>query len=110
MSWFQLDVDIWLILNAAIALKCGSRKFLYLKVKLEMMKSEQERKETIEAINVLLNQAYDSTLDEILAHLKRIDDIEDEEDLKAVIEARKDGRINGTVTWKEYKGYKRETA
>ena len=75
-----------------------------------MMKSEQERKETIEAINVLLNQAYDSTLDEILAHLKRIDDIEDEEDLKAVIEARKDGRINGTVTWKEYKGYKRETA
>ncbi len=73
------------------------------------MKSEQERKETIEAINVLL-QAYDSTLDEILAHLKRIDDIEDEEDLKAVIEAREDRRINGTVTWEEYKGYKKETA
>ena len=74
------------------------------------MKSEQERKETIKAINVLLNQAYDSTLDEILAHLKRIDDIEDEEDLKAVIEAREDRRINGTVTWEEYKGYKKETA
>jgi hypothetical protein len=79
-------------------------------VKLEMMKSEQERKETIEAINVLLNQAYDSTLDEILANLKRIDDIEDEEDLKAVIEAREDRRINGIVTWEEYKGYTRETA
>jgi hypothetical protein len=74
------------------------------------MKSEQERKETIAAINVLLNQAYDSTLDEILAHLKRIDDIEDEEDLKAVIEAREDRRINGTVTWEEYKGYEKETA
>ena len=74
------------------------------------MKTEQERKETIEAINVLLNQAYDSVLDEILAHLKRIDDIEDEEDIQAIKEAREDKRINGTVSWNEYKGYDRETA
>jgi hypothetical protein len=62
------------------------------------MKTDQQRKEIIEAINVLLNQAYDSTLDEILAHLKRIDDIEDEEDLQAIKEAREDRRINGTVS------------
>lgn len=74
------------------------------------MKTEQERKETIEAINVLLNQAYDSILDEILADLKRIDDIEDEEDTQAIKEAREDRRINGTVSWDEYKGYNRETA
>ncbi|WP_373525124.1 hypothetical protein [Nostoc sp.] len=74
------------------------------------MKTQQERKETIEAINVLLNQAYDSILDEILADLKRIDDIEDEEDTQAIKEAREDRRINGTVSWDEYKGYNRETA
>ena len=74
------------------------------------MKTKQERKETIEAINVLLNQAYDSVLDEILAHLKRIDDLEDEEDRQAIKEAREDRRINGTVSWNEYKGYDRETA
>ncbi len=69
------------------------------------MKTQQERKEIIEAINVLLNQAYDSILDEILADLKRIDDIEDEEDTQAIKEAREDRRINGTVSWDEYKGY-----
>ncbi|MBN3960259.1 hypothetical protein [Nostoc sp. NMS8] len=74
------------------------------------MKTEQERKETIEAINVLLNQAYDSILDEILEGLKRIEDIEDEEDTQAIKEAREDRRINGTVSWDEYKGYNRETA
>ncbi|MDZ7956686.1 MAG: hypothetical protein RMY34_02055 [Aulosira sp. DedQUE10] len=74
------------------------------------MKTEQERKETIEAINVLLNQAYDSILDEILAHLQRIDDLEDEEDIQAIKEAREDRLINGTVSWDEYKGYNRETA
>lgn len=74
------------------------------------MKTEQERKETIEAINVLLNQTYDSVLDEILAYLERIDDIEDEEDIQAIKEAREDRRINGTVSWEEYKRYNRETA
>jgi len=74
------------------------------------MKTEQERKEIIESINVLLNQAYDSVLDEILSYLQRIDDIEDEEDLQAIKEAREDRRINGTVSWNEYKGYSKETA
>jgi hypothetical protein len=74
------------------------------------MKTEQEREEIIESINVLLNQAYNSVLDEILAYLQRIDDMEDEEDLQAIKEAREDRHINGTVSWEEYKGYNKETA
>ena len=65
------------------------------------MKTEREREELIKDISVLLYQAYDSTLDEIYALLKKIDDQEDEEDLKAIQEAREDIRINGTVTWSE---------
>ncbi|WP_026730763.1 hypothetical protein [Fischerella sp. PCC 9605] len=67
------------------------------------MKTEREREELIKNINVLLNQAYDSTLDEIYALLKRIDDEEDEEDLKTIKEAREDIRINGTVSWEQVK-------
>lgn len=66
------------------------------------MKTERERKEIINTINELLEQAYDSTLDEIRAYLQKIDDIENAEDLIAVKEAREDIRINGTVTWDEY--------
>lgn len=65
------------------------------------MKTEQDRQQLIKDINVLLHQAYDSTLDEIYALLKRIDDIEDEEDLLDIKEAREDIRINGTVSWEE---------
>ena len=65
------------------------------------MKPAHEREQLIKDINILLHQAYDSTLDEIHALLKRIDDLEDEEDLKAIKEAREDIRINGTVSWDE---------
>ncbi|MDY6896739.1 MAG: hypothetical protein SWZ49_01485 [Cyanobacteriota bacterium] len=54
------------------------------------MKTNSERKEIIDAINVLLNQAYDSTLDEIFELLKKIEDEEDENDLKAYDEAKVD--------------------
>lgn len=64
------------------------------------MKTEHEREEIIKAIHVLLNQAYDSTLDEILTLLKRI---EEEEDLKAYDEGKEDIQINGTVRWEEVK-------
>jgi len=67
------------------------------------MKTEREREEIIKAINVLLNQAYDSTLDEVLALLKRIDEEDEEDDLKAYDEAKEDIRINGTVLWEEVK-------
>ena len=65
------------------------------------MKTEREREELIQNINLLLHQTYDSTLDEIYAKLKSIDDIEDEEDRIAVKEAREDIGLNGTVTWEE---------
>ncbi|MEA5505802.1 hypothetical protein VB735_22350 [Halotia wernerae UHCC 0503] len=65
------------------------------------MKTDSEREKLIQDIIVLLYQAYDSTLDEIYGLLKKIDDVEDEEDLKAMKEAREDIRINGTVPWEE---------
>lgn len=67
------------------------------------MKTEREREEIIKAINVLLNQAYDSTLDEILALLKRIDEEEEQDDLRAYDKGKEDIRINGTVSWEEVK-------
>ncbi|MGF1676616.1 MAG: hypothetical protein ACFCUV_23505 [Rivularia sp. (in: cyanobacteria)] len=72
------------------------------------MKTEQERKEIIDNINVLLNQAYDSTLDEIFALLQRIEDEEDENDLKAYHEGKEDIQKNGTVSWEEIKNEMQE--
>lgn len=78
------------------------------------MKTDSERKQIIDAINVLLNQAYDSTLDEIFALLKKIEDEEDEDDLKAYDEAKEDIRKNGTIPWEEVKkeilGMKKDVA
>lgn len=54
------------------------------------MKTDSERKEIIDAINVMLNQAYDSTLDEVFTLLKKIEDEEDESDIKAYDEGQKD--------------------
>ena len=67
------------------------------------MKTEKDREEIIKAINVLLHSAYDSTLDDIFALLKRIDEEEEEDDLKAYDEAKEDIQINGTVSWEEVK-------
>ncbi|MEO1374916.1 MAG: hypothetical protein AAFW70_11450 [Cyanobacteria bacterium J06635_10] len=67
------------------------------------MKTERERKEIIDSINVMLNQAYDSTLDEVFELLKKIEDAEDENDLKAYDEGKKDIQKNGTVSWEEVK-------
>jgi hypothetical protein len=60
----------------------------------------EHNREKIEAINVLLNKAYDSTLDEIIALLKLI---EEESDLRAYDQGMEDIRINGTVPWEEVK-------
>jgi ABC-type uncharacterized transport system auxiliary subunit len=64
------------------------------------MKTERERKELISAINVLLNHAYDSTLDEIHALLVKIENEEDEADLKAYEKAKAD-EDNELVSWEE---------
>ena len=67
------------------------------------MKNEQEREQLIKEINVLLNQAYDSTLDEIYALLQTIEEEEEEEDLKAYEKARKEPTIDNSVSWEEAK-------
>ena len=51
----------------------------------------------------MLNQAYDSTLDEVFDLLNKIETEEDENDLKAYDEGKEDIRKNGTVSWEEVK-------
>ncbi|MFN6515433.1 MAG: hypothetical protein RMY29_013190 [Nostoc sp. CreGUA01] len=67
------------------------------------MKTKREREEIIKAINVLLNQAYDSTLDEILGLLNKVDDEEDEEDIRDARAELEDIKINGGIPWEEIK-------
>lgn len=67
------------------------------------MKTEHERETLIKDINILLNQAYDSTLDEIYATLQKIEDDEDEADIKAYDKAKKDAENNGNISWDEAK-------
>lgn len=67
------------------------------------MKTELEREQLIKDINVLLNQAYDSTLDEIYALLIKIEDEEDENDLRAYHTAKSDVENNSLIAWNEIK-------
>ncbi|KYC38648.1 hypothetical protein WA1_36340 [Scytonema hofmannii PCC 7110] len=64
------------------------------------MKTEREREKLIQDINDLLNQAYDSTLDEIYTFLQKI---EEEENLKAYELAKKEAEVEGSVSWEEAK-------
>lgn len=79
------------------------------------MKSEQEREQLIKDINILLNQAYDSTLDEIYTLLKTMEEEEEEEDLKAYDKAKQEANIDNSLSWEEAKkelktGIKKEVA
>ncbi|MDZ7957979.1 MAG: hypothetical protein RMY34_08755 [Aulosira sp. DedQUE10] len=67
------------------------------------MKTEQEREQLIKAINILLHQAYDSTLDEIYALLQKIEDEEEEEenDLRAYHAAKSDVENNSLIAWED---------
>ncbi len=68
------------------------------------MKTEHEREQLIKAINVIAkNQAYDSTLDEIYALLQKIEDEEDENDLKAYHAAKSDVENNSLIAWDDIK-------
>jgi hypothetical protein len=67
------------------------------------MKTEHEREQLIKDINVLLNQAYDSTLEEIHTLLKRIETEEEENDLRAYYVAKNDLENNITVPWEDIK-------
>ena len=79
------------------------------------MKSEQEREQLIKEISILLNQAYDSTLDEIYALLQTIEAEKEEEDLKAYDKAKQEANIDNSLSWEEAKkelktGIKKEVA
>jgi len=65
------------------------------------MKTEQDREQLIEAINVLLTQSYDDTLDEIYALLLKIEEEEDEADLRAYEHAMKNG--GESIAWDDAK-------
>ncbi|MBG1268531.1 hypothetical protein [Nostoc sp. WHI] len=67
------------------------------------MKTEHEREQLINAINVLLHQSYDSTLDEIYALLKKIEEEEDENDLIAYHAAKSDVENNSLIAWEDMK-------
>ncbi|WGV24445.1 hypothetical protein [Halotia branconii] len=67
------------------------------------MKTEHEREQLINAINLLLHQAYDSTLEEIYALLKKIEDEEDENDLRAYHAAKSDIDNNSLIAWDDMK-------
>ncbi|WP_445634269.1 CopG family transcriptional regulator [Nostoc sp. DSM 114161] len=67
------------------------------------MKSEQDREQLINEINLLLHQAYDSTLDEIYALFKRIEAEEDENDLRAYHAAKSDLENNSSIAWEDIK-------
>ena len=51
----------------------------------------------------MLNQAYDSTLDEILMILKKNEEEEYESDIKAYDKGKEDIQKNGTLSWEEVK-------
>jgi len=67
------------------------------------MKTDTQREQLIQDILVMLYQAYDSTLDEIYDLLKKIEDEDDEDDLKVYDEVKKDIQINGTIPWEQVK-------
>ncbi|MEH2053068.1 hypothetical protein [Nostoc sp.] len=67
------------------------------------MKTKHEREQLIDTINVLLNQAYDSTLDEIYALLLKIEEEEEEEDLRAYHAAKSDVENNSLIAWDDIK-------
>lgn len=67
------------------------------------MKTEPEREQLINAINALLHQSYDSTLDEIYALLKKLEDEEDENDLRAYHAAKSDVENNSLIAWEDMK-------
>jgi hypothetical protein len=64
---------------------------------------KNEREQLIQDINVLLNQADDSTLEEINTLLKRIEAEEEENDLRAYYVAKNDLENNITGLWEDIK-------
>ncbi|MEA5526077.1 hypothetical protein [Nodularia spumigena] len=66
------------------------------------MKATTKKQALLKAISERLEQAYEGTLEEVL-ELLDIREREDEEDIRDAVAELEDAKVNGTVTWEQYK-------
>ncbi|WP_414526828.1 hypothetical protein [Nodularia chucula] len=66
------------------------------------MEATSKKQVLLTAIYARLEQAYEGTLEEVL-ELLNASECEDEEDIRDAIAELEDAKINGTLTWEQYK-------
>ncbi|MDB9345595.1 hypothetical protein PN456_06880 [Nodularia spumigena CS-586/05] len=66
------------------------------------MEATTKKQALLKAISERLEQAYEGTLEEVL-ELLDIREREDEEDIRDAVAELEDAKVNGTVTWEQYK-------
>ncbi|MDB9316112.1 MULTISPECIES: hypothetical protein [Cyanophyceae] len=66
------------------------------------MEATSKKQALLTAIYDRLEQAYEGTLEEVL-ELLNASECEDEEDIRDAIAELEDAKINGTLTWEQYK-------
>ncbi|MDB9306651.1 hypothetical protein PN488_20170 [Nodularia spumigena CS-591/12] len=66
------------------------------------MEATTKKQALLKAISERLEQAYEGTLEEVL-ELLDISEREDEEDIRDAVAELEDAKVNGTVTWEQYK-------
>ena len=66
------------------------------------MEATAKRQALLKAIYERLEEAYEDTLEDVI-ELLDIRKAEDLEDIKAIQEARKDIKINGSIPWEQVK-------
>jgi hypothetical protein len=66
------------------------------------METTAKKQALLKAISAQLEQAYEDTLEDVLELLDSRKS-EDEEDIKDALAELEDAKINGTVSWEEYK-------
>ena len=66
------------------------------------MEATSKKQALLRAIYERLEQAYEGTLEEVLEVLNA-SECEDEEDIRDAIAELEDAKINGTLTWEQYK-------
>lgn len=68
-----------------------------------VMETTTKREALLKAIQAELENAYEDTLADVLKLLKIREKEEDEEDIRDALAELEDAKINGTITWEEYK-------
>ncbi|MDB9375254.1 chemotaxis protein CheX [Nodularia sphaerocarpa] len=66
------------------------------------MEATNKKEALLKAIHERLEQAYEGTLEAVL-ELLDISESEDEEDMRDALAELEDAKVNGTVTWEQYK-------